>query len=1329
MSLQETKAFLEELLQRYDPSIDLSDGSRAQTEIVDPVLNRIGTDPFDDDVITFIRTRIQQTHPELAITEADELTDLLLDPMRVLLEPLTREVRLIKLRASLRNIDSLSDDEVDSLMGNFFESRQAGGFSTGTLRVYFSNPQTISITLVHIATSKSGLRYVPSRPQQITADQMLLNVDGSEYYVDFNYVAENRGSEYNAEIGEISTISNLPTANRVRNTRRFKDGMAREENTEFAARVQQSTSDRTLVTQPGIIGVLGQNFPDLFRVFEVGYGDLEMERDIIQGGGLGPIPDPDTFGSPFGTGQPVDDLDADAESPILEASDGNFVSRLSAINTAPDGWYVTLVYTDPLTTDLVVLDTQVMLVLSDTQVRLAHEMPLALTSGSVTWALRRKEITISGIPGGIVLPDSVDGTLAIRSDEVHIGGKTDVYVVGAVDEASTQITGLSDMSPLARGLNATTQNSTPGLEDTVVVNDIASELEELVQAGMSFVLSEGVDVGSYRILEVFFTPFRVRLDTQMTGTQGGLTWKIVDEIDVDLITPRDILAEGNDAITAAANDLITTASGFNFLDAGVRAADVIRLNIEEGGGDFTIEEATVSSLRVFPIPTRTLSGVSYEISRRSPGVLPPIVHIKSLELLDSSGAPNGTTIPYRDPVLVQSNAFQNEGSGYSYDGPALSGLISGGFSGAQAVGSLSINWSIQELDRGWDAPVATGTFTFTAGPKTAAQMAAEITAHPTFAAQGTRAAALSYGGLDYVGISSPYRFKLTGGTALSVLNLAVGWTNTQVRGLTAVDFFETLKIRSGDLLEYVEGNNAGLTSRVIEEPANASGMVLLGSGPVGPAGTSALFTATALNPEAGGRVRLGRPSVGSVRVYFLAPTCAEFREETRFSVDLNGQELVYRPDPENTRTLIPAPPLTTLPNTGVADDSADTLNDTTANFLLQAIRPGDLLDILYVPIIGTSPLASIGTIAVAGLTLILRFDEDAFVTVSFPYAMSRDDVVAYINEKVGVEIASIESGGALQLQSSRRIEISLNSTALAVLFISDTNTDHPAKGTYIVGLVASTTSLQLSAATPLPTSLGSTTGTHYRIRRHVQRISSTEMNLNLDASGLYYVDVEAISVAPGDRHNIANGVELEATGYYADGYRLSTPNTTTTYSRAEELFAEVSRTILLVGSSDSPEEYVQLSGQNVQVSYRRSSVVDEVQSFVTSAFRRVLASDLLIRHLLPNYISLNWSYAGGVAEATMKRAISDFLESLESADELEVNDLTDVLRRRQATSVFTPDTTSSTGRRAPLILVIKHGIDRRIRGVLVDDVIDSLRTQYYAPEQITLKRLSSSGVR
>ena len=52
MSLSETRTFLEDALLRYDPDIDLSEGSRAQVELIDPILNRVGPDPFDDDIPT-----------------------------------------------------------------------------------------------------------------------------------------------------------------------------------------------------------------------------------------------------------------------------------------------------------------------------------------------------------------------------------------------------------------------------------------------------------------------------------------------------------------------------------------------------------------------------------------------------------------------------------------------------------------------------------------------------------------------------------------------------------------------------------------------------------------------------------------------------------------------------------------------------------------------------------------------------------------------------------------------------------------------------------------------------------------------------------------------------------------------------------------------------------------------------------------------------------------------------------------------------------------------------------------------------------------------------
>lgn len=1317
MALSDIKAFLIDLLFRYDPDLDVSEGSRAQSELIDPILARIGGDPFDDDIEAFIRTRVQQVFPNLAITEADEFTDLVIDPMRVLLEPITREIQLVKLRHSLANINRLSDDEVDALMGNFFEARQGGGYATGPVRAYFAAPQTISVTLVHIAQSRGGNRYLVPAPQSITAEQMLLNIDGSEYYFDINYVAENRGAEYNVERGEINSIANLPAVTRVTNLRRFTGGLPRESSADYVARVQRGSSDKTLTTAPGIIAVLHDSFPALRQVFEVGYGDPEMKRDILQGGSVGSIPVADDLGEFFGMGVTVDDLDADDTTPILEAATGNFVSRLGAVGRRPDGWYVTVTYFGSTLGALIVRDVQVLEVLSDQRVRIDHEMPL---ERDIIWALREKKLTISGIPGGIALPDTSLGSLSLPSDSVHVGGKTDIFVAGEVEVSSAQIAGLSDEEPIARGFAAQTQAGEIA-GDVILLADISSELVALIQGGMSLVLSEGSDAGAYRILEVLTGPNAVRVDAEMTGVQSNLAWKIVDELDVDLIQPKNVLLEGSDLILAAGSDIVLVAGSINFSGAGIRANDVLFVDNDDYGGDFTIVEVTATSLRIDPPAVRALSGVHYVVSRRSEGVQPPVVRIAGLELLDSAGAPNGTVIPYREPVLCLSRAFQNEASGFRYDAPALLGLVSTAFTGTFLADGLTVDWAVYDPSRAWTAPLATGTVTLIDG--TAEVLAAHLSANASLQAQAVRAVALSYGGKSYVGFTSQRYIVATGGTALAALGWAAGSSNAMVRGITS---FADLKVRRGDLIECVSGNNSGRGLRVITEPAASTSGVTVGTGPFGPPGTSAIYDIALLSPDAGGRIRIARPSVGGVRCYFLEPTSIDFAyATTRMRATINGQERVYQPDPENTRILVPPPPSTTLPAAGNLVGSSGYLEDIDGNFLRYGIKEGDLLDILYRPIKSTSTLTAGVDVALSGLTISLQLDNDPFILIAFPFAMNPADLVDYINTQVGTIIAAMESD-YLVLKSSRRIELAPDSTALSVLFISTLTTDHPSKGTFIV---QSVTTERVYAAFATPFVTGTVAGTHYRIRRYLQRTSSTEMNVNTDASGLYYADVEAVSVLPGDLHNIGTDVELEITGYRSDGYRLLSKNHALSFSRAEDLHAQISRTILLPGASDNPIDYVQLNLQNVQVNYERSALADEIQSFCSSRFRRVICEDILVRHLTPHYVSLNWRYAGGPAEPEMTRAIVDFLAKVAADTELEVGDLTALLRGKQATSVFTVDAGSPTGRTAPLLLVVRHDEDRRIRASLVRDAVATVRMSTYLPGDVLLKRLSSAGLR
>jgi hypothetical protein len=108
---------------------------------------------------------------------------------------------------------------------------------------------------------------------------------------------------------------------------------------------------------------------------------------------------------------------------------------------------------------------------------------------------------------------------------------------------------------------------------------------------------------------------------------------------------------------------------------------------------------------------------------------------------------------------------------------------------------------------------------------------------------------------------------------------------------------------------------------------------------------------------------------------------------------------------------------------------------------------------------------------------------------------------------------------------------------------------------------------------------------------------------------------------------------------------------------------------------------------------------------------------------------LNWRYNGGASEPDMTRAIVEHLAAIAGGGALEVGNLTNLLRGKQATSVFAVDPTSPNGRTAPLLLIVKHEESRRVRASLVRDIVDTVRMCTYLPDDILLKRLSSAGLR
>lgn len=1336
MSVQDTRAFLEDLLLRYDPTIDVSEGSPAQVEIIEPVLRRLGPGPMDyPDIALFVRERLRAAFPEMAITEADEAEDLLVRPIQVLLEPVLQEVHLVRQRSRLSEYQSLSDVEVDALMGNFFEYREQGGFARGQVRIYFSTPQSVTVTVVNIASAPGGLRFIPNGTQRITAEQMNLNVEGSEYYFDVMYQAERRGDEYNVEPGSIRSVSNLPGAIRVRNLRKFTGGIFRESSTDFVARVRQGRHDGSLSTVPGAMARIQTTFPEVEKMNVIGFGDPEMKRDIMEGV-VNPVRE-DAYGVMGGLVDVEPDDDGDSTSDILVTSTGapssRFISRIGTPGAEPKDMHLVLTGWDG--TNFFAHRPRVLEVLDDERVRIDQELPESLTG--VHWTISDGMILITKAPAGILDDLTAEGPILVKSGTVHIGGRTDYYVAGPSEETSTQIDGLSDEARRASGVNAET-NGTGADKNRVVLHDATDW--HFIRPGVTLLLTAGQDAGAYVIVATDPSTKEVWLETDLTDDAPDIPWVVVDEISVNLMDPQEVRVVGADLLTVAGNASVSTTGGTNFALAGVQPGDTIQIGSGALMSEHTIQApVTPVSLTISPAAPRSYPAVPYRIFRRSGRVEAPVLRIKSMELLDSNGAPVGVEVPPRDPVLALGTSFHNEGQGTVLEESVRLGLFSDvDDTSWPNLNSDTIDYEAWKASDGVWSDFKSGTITFTSAATDLDNTVAEVNAEFTLGQVPAVARRMTIGGVDVLGIvSSEYIVAFTGGTALTKLWPNLFASAPQVLSTAQIVIPTSVSsvrrdVRPGDLIEVLDGSNIGRTARLATHTLDDTPVVqlTLGALPHGRVDADSLYAvkigpAPSLRPGIA-RVRIGRPSIGSARVYFTHPTSAQFDYAlAQFAFG----NLAYRPDPDNLYAVLPSYPDTALMGSGKFshNGTTGTLEDQDNNLSMLGVKHGDIIEILYRDIRSSSAVSlPISSGVVLDLVLGLSPTTQT-VSVDISDLATVDEVVDAINAAVGFSLASNDSDHVVIGADSPVSIPASSSAALAALNFDpggETNV-HPMAGEYV--LVSIHPSSSQYTLLGVGSAYAGDVDTHcrYRVLRHTQRVSSTEMLTKQDATGLYYADVELISTRPGNDHNLTDGAIFEVSGYKSDGYRLRPDNEALTYSPYETLYAEISPTLLAPGSPDTAQATIRLVGQSIQVTYDRSQLVQDVHSYVVSRNNRHTGQCALARHLFPHYVSLNWHYVGTASEAEVQRALREAIQSAAVDEELEVIDLLQRVGNRRASSVFVRDGAAPGGRRSPIVLVVYHDDARRVRARIVSDYIRTSRLQRFIPDQIRVTRTAA----
>lgn len=179
-------------------------------------------------------------------------------------------------------------DAVTAILSNFFiapkSGRKARGFAVG----HSSRQIDIFIPVTTKFTYSQGLVFVVDATDTlfIAANQLIPIIDADSTVLDYEFriplVASQTGDAYNVDPSLFSNFDRFsPYVTRIESTAKFSGGLGLETVDEILARAPTAVSVRNLINDRSIVATLEDNFDGIESILTIGYGDPEMQRDLV----------------------------------------------------------------------------------------------------------------------------------------------------------------------------------------------------------------------------------------------------------------------------------------------------------------------------------------------------------------------------------------------------------------------------------------------------------------------------------------------------------------------------------------------------------------------------------------------------------------------------------------------------------------------------------------------------------------------------------------------------------------------------------------------------------------------------------------------------------------------------------------------------------------------------------------------------------------------------------------------------------------------------------------------------------------------------------------
>src|SRR6267154_1430595 len=591
MASANLQTYIEDRLVAVFPTIDVSPGSPAQIQFIQPLLTKLGTDPMETNIDQFITDRFAQEFPDIYSQDPGAVRSLFITPLIPLLQPLKREIQTIKTNQSLKNPSLLSDEDADALAANVFAERDSGGLASGVGRILFSQPTNQQIDITTRFFTADNLGFFPTTPQGITAEQMVFQKQNNLFYMDVPLQAEQEGAEYNIPPNTLSGVEGIFGALRVTNLRDFSDGNAKLDTPSFVAKTQESLTERSLNTRRGASARLNQEFQTDVRAIQViGAKDVEMQRDIVVAASPGHawltgtvnLTDKLAYDQCQTVDGQIDDIPVPGDQLYVYLDRYSYTATWAGL--PEESRFLRFTVEEVLTTRM----EESSPFRCSYLVRWSGELPIGITLPDP--AVLAGGFSKKGVVRISSLADTGPTSLSVPNQEVHVYGHTDVYVRPILQTVSKAVlTSLSDDTSSTERLT---------LKTTATSNIVTDDTYDFAAAGVrvedKIVIETGNDAGTYTVKKVVAgLPGQVYLNANLTTTDAtsSLRYRIIRNIGINPFAPKIQKFPFGDL---SATDLVTTIGsnlfvlGTDIINFGANVGDTFRILTGADTGDFTI---------------------------------------------------------------------------------------------------------------------------------------------------------------------------------------------------------------------------------------------------------------------------------------------------------------------------------------------------------------------------------------------------------------------------------------------------------------------------------------------------------------------------------------------------------------------------------------------------------------------------------------------------------------------------------------------------------------------------------------------------------------------